>query len=297
MSHGPERPWRDREWLSEMYKDRELTIAEMADRAGCAQSTVHEWMNKHDIERRSASDNAKINSDTPELYEKSTLEQLYWEEKLSMEKIADRIDCHPSSVYEAFQRLDIETRDFSEAVKKGKRDEAGRIPEEHLVTEYFEKERSANEIAEDLDCSGNTVLRWLQRYGYDARDPGVAANIAIPDGADHWEWRGGRVRYGNGWSPKKKRQIRQRDDFECQLCGTSNDEHQKMYDEQLHVHHIIPARMGDSGQADNSPGNLITVCRDCHYLCERTAPLLPVLGDGASSARGPYPDHDHGGNV
>ena len=48
--------------------------------------------------------------------------------------------------------------------------------------------------------------------------------------------------------------ILERDGFKCQDCGHGLD---------LHVHHINGKGFG-SGDPDNRPENLITVCRKCH---------------------------------
>jgi hypothetical protein len=54
---------------------------------------------------------------------------------------------------------------------------------------------------------------------------------------------------------KLAQKIRKRDNFICQLCGKKNA---------TDVHHIIPRRI----KIDNSPGNLITLCRSCHTKVE-----------------------------
>jgi endogenous inhibitor of DNA gyrase (YacG/DUF329 family) len=54
---------------------------------------------------------------------------------------------------------------------------------------------------------------------------------------------------------KLAQEIRIRDKFICQYCGKKNA---------TDVHHIIPRRMG----IDNSPDNLITLCRSCHRKIE-----------------------------
>jgi hypothetical protein len=54
---------------------------------------------------------------------------------------------------------------------------------------------------------------------------------------------------------KLAQEIRIRDNFTCQLCGKKNA---------TDVHHIIPRRI----RIDNSPDNLITLCRSCHIKIE-----------------------------
>ncbi len=48
------------------------------------------------------------------------------------------------------------------------------------------------------------------------------------------------------------RDIRERDNFQCKLCGA--------FDRIIHVHHIIPLSRGGS----NSYSNLISLCEKCH---------------------------------
>jgi hypothetical protein len=54
---------------------------------------------------------------------------------------------------------------------------------------------------------------------------------------------------------KLAQEIRKRDNFTCQLCGKRGA---------TDVHHIIPRRI----KIDNSPDNLITLCRSCHMKVE-----------------------------
>jgi hypothetical protein len=54
---------------------------------------------------------------------------------------------------------------------------------------------------------------------------------------------------------KLAQEIRKRDNFTCQLCGKKGA---------TDVHHIIPRRI----KIDNSPDNLITLCRSCHGKVE-----------------------------
>lgn len=53
---------------------------------------------------------------------------------------------------------------------------------------------------------------------------------------------------------------------ECLFCGMTGEEHEKEYDRDLDVHHVIPKRKGGS----NEPSNLIPVCISCHRTLEST---------------------------
>lgn len=81
----------------------------------------------------------------------------------------------------------------------------------------------------------------------------------------HWRWIGGKpVFYGKEWDRIAK-EIRQRDNYQCQYCGKKHRKDQKAFD----VHHIKPLRdfNGDYKQA-NQPHNLITLCMVCHRYVE-----------------------------
>lgn len=60
-------------------------------------------------------------------------------------------------------------------------------------------------------------------------------------------------RRGGEWHSIRK-EVYKRDNYECQQCGESNVE--------LHAHHIIPV---SNGGKKYKMGNLITLCRNCHY--------------------------------
>ena len=69
----------------------------------------------------------------------------------------------------------------------------------------------------------------------------------------YWKGKGG-SKYGSKWTDRLKRQIKQRDNFECQnLNCTKNFK-------SLEVHHI------DKNKQNNNPTNLITLCSSCHKL-------------------------------
>lgn len=95
-------------------------------------------------------------------------------------------------------------------------------------------------------------------------------------GPNHPRWKGGEMKYGEGWSERKKKAVRKRDGNECQHCGMTNEGHLDEHGISLHVHHIRPAREFDSDRERNAMENLITLCISCHPLWEKMAPLTPV---------------------
>jgi transcriptional regulator with XRE-family HTH domain len=63
--------------------------------------------------------------------------------------------------------------------------------------------------------------------------------------------------YSN-WTSKLRKDIRQRDNYCCQVCKMLEKEHKLKYRTSLHVHHI------DSNKNNNCTTNLISLCIKCH---------------------------------
>lgn len=86
-------------------------------------------------------------------------------------------------------------------------------------------------------------------------------------GENHPRWRGGADRYyGESWTKKLRRSIRDRDRHKCTFCGINESE----IDEKLDIHHIKPFRKFgvDNHEKANQKDNLRTLCRSCHTTLE-----------------------------
>ncbi len=73
--------------------------------------------------------------------------------------------------------------------------------------------------------------------------------------------------YGPNWE-KQRRLALKRDGYVCQDCGISNRKQQDEHGEGLHVHHLKKRRKFESYEKANRLGNLISLCRSCHYEWE-----------------------------
>lgn len=94
----------------------------------------------------------------------------------------------------------------------------------------------------------------------------------VQSGENHYKWSpDSDSDYGDGWNEEKRETVRERDDYECQVCGIQQGE----INEKLHVHHIRKARKFDDDEKRNATENLISLCRSCHKRAERISPLLP----------------------
>jgi 5-methylcytosine-specific restriction endonuclease McrA len=94
-------------------------------------------------------------------------------------------------------------------------------------------------------------------------------------GEDHPRWKGGYERYyGPNWR-QQRRKARQRDEYECQQCGLSREEHNEKWGCDPVVHHIERFGDFDDYEEANRLKNLVTLCKQCHGLVESGRVELP----------------------
>lgn len=118
-------------------------------------------------------------------------------------------------------------------------------------------------------CSPSCKGAWLSEY-------------LSGDGSPRWKGGHGWY-YGPNWRRQRSR-ARERDGYECQACGLTDNEHEERYGQELHVHHISrkEAFRGEDGgldfEAANALENLVTLCYSCHARWEGI-PLRPQPTD------------------
>lgn len=83
-------------------------------------------------------------------------------------------------------------------------------------------------------------------------------------GPNNGYWKGGYdPYYGPNWR-EQRRKARDRDNYECQNCGITEEE----LGQEMDVHHITPFREFDDYEEANKLENLICYCQDCHRVKE-----------------------------
>lgn len=121
----------------------------------------------------------------------------------------------------------------------------------------------------DVEEIGEYALRtYIRRFGSwsaAAERAGYDPNPMTPEGEDNPAWKGGNSHnYSSKQWRKQREEALERDDYECQACGMTNDEHLNEFGRELDVHHIEPLRTFNDPVDSHDLDNLITLCRPHH---------------------------------
>jgi hypothetical protein len=73
--------------------------------------------------------------------------------------------------------------------------------------------------------------------------------------------------YEGNWLTQRAKAL-ERDDWQCRVCGMSDDAHRDVHGRGLEVHHRKKARTFDDLDEANRLANLVTLCRRCHREVE-----------------------------
>jgi transposase len=159
-------PWQDPDTLRELYVEKRLTQPEIAERLGCGDSTISNWLERHDIKLP--------------WKDESTMRRLYEDERMSQSEIADHLDCDVQTVERWMPRHGIEGRANSESVRLARLPEKAHAiltDKQRLAELYVGEKMPASEIAETLDVARSTANLYLKRHGL-SRSLGEALSIA-----------------------------------------------------------------------------------------------------------------------
>lgn len=283
--HDHEPPWQDESTLRELYVKQGKSTLEVAEELDCSPNTVKKWMDRNDIETRDISDAVpsgeehvffREHPNTPEeLQNEEWLRQKYHGQEKMTTEIATELDCSRTAVIDWIDRHGIDKRTSEETSRlKSEKMVERRTPDElrnreFLYRLYVEENLTTTEIANRIGCTDSTVGRWLKQHDIDITD-----DYDYPTGEDHHMYSGGRVDdYGTNWESIAS-DIRERDEYTCQRCGMSQENHIDKYDCRLSVHHIIPRSEFKDEQGNmnfskaNDPNNLISLCVSCHRILE-----------------------------
>jgi len=232
--------YRNEEWLRQKYVEENMKVGKIAELADCASTTVHQWLNKHDIEQRGAG----YRPEEPEKYrDKEWLEDKYHGERLSTSEIGDICDCSKQTIKLWLEKHNIEKRSRSEAAEI----RAEKHPHTHGDPDNL-REYNSWEIWDEEEREEFRERLSEQRKG----DGNPMSNVT---GEEHHHWKEETAPhqfYQTAEWKETRQSVLERDGNECQACGETED---------LHVHHIQPVSAGGPRFEEN---NLVTLCSSCH---------------------------------
>lgn len=148
-------------------------------------------------------------------------------------------------------------------------EEKGRVPTQN---DMKESENYSAIVYRDRFGSWNKAVR---KAGYEPRERGAQPGDKNP------AWKGGSIEsyYGPNWDEQRQKSL-ERDDYECQHCGMTQEEHLDEFGEELNIHHIINRRKFiENGEFDyeraNRLENLVALCTTHHKLYDHSGGLRP----------------------
>jgi transposase len=248
-------PWRDEKLMRLLYREHELSTVDIKELLDCSGATISTWMDKHGIELRG----------THERPSKVELRRLYIDKGKSGIQIAKRLGVSPDTVYRWLREHGIEIRDVSDYKHPSLEDG------EELRRMYQEEGMTISAIADELGAHGMTVRSVFDEHGIEVRPQHVEIS-----GEKNPFWKGGQEPYGEGWTDEKRQMVLERDEYLCQSCGISQEEHKESTGQGLHIHHVQPANQVDDPVKRNAESNLVSLCSSCHSKWEGI-PLRPHL--------------------
>src|ERR1700741_4094678 len=199
-----------KERLTELYREKKMSIKQIADLTGHDEQTVGRYMRKNSVRLRSHKEalqlvdysHMHVDGLTEEL-----LRKLYIDEWLTTYQIGDKVGCSNTAVQNALRRFGIPIHQYR---VKG-------MDKDNLYELYVNQKLSLIKISEMLGCNNETVRKALQRHGIPVRSKSEAGkNKVITSehmekikklgnlnrgkvGKDHPAWKGGRYVNKDGY--------------------------------------------------------------------------------------------------
>lgn len=154
------RKLRDESWVREQYIENRRTASDIGNQLNVSENAVLQWLQRHNIPRRSNSASQHSASVVKKLKDKVWLREQYVQNRQSTTEIADELDVSSTTIINWLRTHDITIRDsvLSETALSRLRDS------EWMYRRYVEEWAPTTEIASQLGCSPATVSNWLSEH-------------------------------------------------------------------------------------------------------------------------------------
>jgi 5-methylcytosine-specific restriction endonuclease McrA len=128
----------------------------------------------------------------------------------------------------------------------------------------------------ETECSWCGKVLSVKNYRFESQSEHFCDRSCMADfysennsGEENPNWGGGFSGHDGRLWQKRREQVMERDNRECQECGMSEQKHFEEYGCSLDAHHIVPARTFDSDEAAHELDNLMALCKVCHVEVEQ----------------------------
>lgn len=166
VAKGDISPLTDEDWLRDQYVNQERSMDNIADDLELSTGAVRSWLERHEIDRRSAHDTL-TDGDLEPLRNGDWLQEQYIEEERSTYEIANELDVDRGTVSNWLDRHSIDTRGNTEGFGSDPVEELQDA--EWLYEQYHNQEKSCEEIASEVDVHPTTIRNWMHRHNIEFR--------------------------------------------------------------------------------------------------------------------------------
>lgn len=142
-------------------------------------------------------------------------------------------------------------------------------------------EETKQKMSEAAEGRGGEDHHWYGRNHTEETKRKIGeGNKGTNTGKDHPLWKGGASKKFSKAFHRNRSKVRERDDYECRLCGMSKEEHYELCKRDHHVHHITPRSefmedgMKRPPDEAGAMSNLISLCQKCHKTAEHHPSVL-----------------------
>lgn len=243
------RRYRDAEFLREEYVNKQKSAPEIADLCNVSSSTISRWLDRHEIER------------DRRYQDREWLLRQYVFRRRDQQEIAADCGVAKTTICYWLSRHGITDGKSMESATCESCGGSFRyypsVGDRTFCSNACASEPRKQQVEVTCPNCETSFERWASLDTEYCSMACWGADNRVHDGAT----------YGGGWDTQREKAL-QRDQYQCSVCGISDETHRNRFGYGLDVHHKPPVRLFH--QWDRPPDdahvlrNLVTLCRTHH---------------------------------